>query len=58
MILRLIPNSPAVDAVHICYMRQTPYTHDGKMYIVKKISAIGKGRDTRVEAELQPVFKA
>lgn len=58
MKIRLIPelNNKAIDAIHICYTRRTPYQHDGKPYFVTELKAIGKGKDARLEAELKPVF--
>lgn len=58
MKIRLIPylNNKAIDAIHICYTRHTPYHHDGKPYFVTELKAIGIGKDARLEAELKPVF--
>ncbi|EKO3632362.1 hypothetical protein M3894_002891 [Vibrio metschnikovii] len=58
MKIRLIPelNNKAIGAIHICYTRRTPYQHDGMLYLVNELKAIGKGKDARLEAELKPVL--
>lgn len=56
MIIRMLPNSKAAEALCICYEKKRVYDHHGKHYFVTSISVAGSGRDTRVEAELEPVW--
>jgi hypothetical protein len=56
MLIRVLPNSKAVDALCICYSYQRVYRHDGKGYFVRSLKATGVGRSTRLEAELEPVW--
>jgi hypothetical protein len=54
-IIRVLPNSKAVDALLICYSYKRVYHHEGSDYRVKSLKATGAGRATRLEAELEPV---
>ncbi|PNH90858.1 hypothetical protein C1M56_00980 [Vibrio diazotrophicus] len=56
MIIRVLPNSKAVDALCICYEKKRVYRHEGKQYFVKSLNVTGAGRSTRLEAELEPVW--
>ncbi len=56
MIIRVLPNSKAVDALCICYEKKRVYHHEGKQYFVKSLNVTGAGRSTRIEAELEPVW--
>ncbi|NAW99992.1 MULTISPECIES: hypothetical protein [unclassified Vibrio] len=55
-IIRVLPNSKAVDALCICYEKKRVYRHEGKQYFVKSLNVTGAGRSTRLEAELEPVW--
>ncbi|MDW3057362.1 hypothetical protein [Vibrio sp. 1978] len=55
-IIRVLPNSKAVDALCICYENKRVYTHDGKPYFVTDLEVEGRGRSTRLMAKLEPVF--
>lgn len=56
MIIRVLPNSKAVDALCICYEKKRVYRHESKQYFVKSLNVTGAGRSTRLEAELEPVW--
>ena len=56
MIIRVLPNSKAVDALCISYEKKRVYRHEGKQYFVKSLNVTGAGRSTRIEAELEPVW--
>lgn len=56
MIIRMLPNSKAAEALCICYEKKRVYHHNGKPHFVTSISVSGVGRDTRVVAELNPVW--
>lgn len=55
-IIRVLPNSKAVDALCICYEKKRVYNHEGKQYFVRSLNVTGAGRSTRLEAELEPVW--
>lgn len=55
-IIRVLPNSKAVDALCICYEKKRIYRHEGKEYYVMSLNVTGAGRSTRLEAELEPVW--
>ncbi|PTC02010.1 hypothetical protein C9980_25265 [Vibrio mediterranei] len=56
MIIRLLPNSPAVNALCICHERKRLYRHNGQEYMVEQVSVIGDGQSARVVAELKSPF--
>ncbi|EJN6716973.1 hypothetical protein NQO50_003324 [Vibrio vulnificus] len=56
MIIRVLPDSKAVDALCICYERKRIYRHEGKEYYVVSLDVKGSGRETRLVAELEPVW--
>ncbi|USD68110.1 hypothetical protein [Vibrio sp. SCSIO 43136] len=56
VIIRVLPNSKAVDALCICYENKRVYTHEGKQYFVKSLDVEGRGRSTRLKAELELVW--
>ncbi|WP_415720516.1 hypothetical protein [Photobacterium ganghwense] len=56
MIIRLLPDSKAVEALCICYEKKRVYHHQGKPHFVTSMSVAGSGRDARVVAELNPVW--
>ncbi|AGN34152.1 hypothetical protein VPPG_00027 [Vibrio phage VD1] len=55
-IIRVLPNSKAVDALYICYEKKRIYRHEGKEYYVMSLNVTGAGRSTRLEAELESVW--
>ncbi|EOD5329028.1 hypothetical protein ACJZRZ_003220 [Vibrio parahaemolyticus] len=56
MIIRVLPNSKAIDALCICYEKKRIYQHEGNQYYVKSLNVTGAGRSTRLEAKLEPVW--
>lgn len=56
MIIRVLPTSKAVDALCVCYEKRRIYHHAGKEYYVRSLNVSGTGKDTRLEAELEPVW--
>lgn len=56
IIIRVLPDSKAVDALCLCYEKKRIYHHEGKEYFVASLSVTGAGRSTRLEAKLNPVW--
>ncbi|MBJ6924437.1 hypothetical protein JG631_05985 [Vibrio cholerae] len=56
LIIRVLPNSKAVDALLICHQHKRIYRHEGKEYWVKSLVVNGAGRSTRIQAQLEPVW--
>ncbi|HFQ5220060.1 TPA: hypothetical protein ACGUTS_003902 [Vibrio vulnificus] len=56
MMIRVLPDSKAVDALCICYERKRIYRHEGKEYYVVSLDVKGCDRETRLVAELEPVW--
>lgn len=56
-VVRVLPNSKAVEALVVCYERERVYEHEGVAYFVKSLDVIGKGPSTRVQAELEPAWR-
>ncbi|MEJ2766956.1 hypothetical protein VV869_23700 [Photobacterium sp. MCCC 1A19761] len=56
MIIRMLPDSKAVEALCICYEKQRVYHHQGIPHFVTSLTVAGSGREARVEAELNPVW--
>ncbi|EMC8696571.1 hypothetical protein VCV51_032695 [Vibrio cholerae V51] len=52
LIIRVLPNSKAVDALVICHQHKRIYRHEGKEYWVKSLVVNGAGRSTRIQAQL------
>lgn len=58
IMIRVLPNSPAVDALVICYENKRIYKHEGQSYFVNKLKITGAGRSSRLEASLLPVWES
>ncbi|EMN6272622.1 hypothetical protein WB484_001291 [Vibrio cholerae] len=56
LIIRVLPNSKAVDALVICHQHKRIYRHEGKEYWVKSLVVNGARRNTRIQAQLEPVW--
>ncbi|ELX4137616.1 hypothetical protein [Vibrio vulnificus] len=58
MMIRVLPDSKAVDALCICYEKKRVYRHEGKDYYVKSLDVKGFGQSTRLVVELEPVWNS
>lgn len=56
LIIRVLSNSKAVDALVICHQHKRIYRHEGKEYWVKSLVVNGAGRSTRIQAQLEPAW--
>ncbi|MBF4377014.1 hypothetical protein [Vibrio anguillarum] len=55
MIICVLPDSKAVEALFTCYSYKRVYHHDGKPYFVTDLKANGTGESSRLQATLEPV---
>ncbi|EGR0666915.1 hypothetical protein QTU67_003400 [Vibrio cholerae] len=55
MIIRLLPDSPAVNAARQCQRKKATYQHNGQPCFVQSIKTIGQGQSERVEVTLNPI---
>ncbi|MEF1310687.1 hypothetical protein QTO01_11320 [Vibrio mytili] len=55
LIISVLPDSKAVNALIKCYSYKKIYIHGDGQYFVEQLQTIGEGKETRLKATLVPV---